>query len=153
MNDLKQITNIDRLEAALMQLPPCDFPVEHLFTPGLYVRTTTLPKGSVLTSRRHLTEHPFVVLSGVVEVASEFESQTYIGPCVGITKPGTKRVLHAIETTVWMTLHANPDDLTHPDEIGERITAPDENPLLGDSSHPRLNQWREGKHSIKEKLK
>lgn len=88
-----------------------------------------MPAGALVTSATHRTEHPFVILKGAVRVASETEgSVIYRAPYIGITKPGTKRALHVLEETVWVTFHATSE--TDVAKIGAAILEPENNPLL-----------------------
>lgn len=136
--------DVDRVEQIMLDtLPPVDCPLKHIFTPGLYTRQIFIPKDTLITSREHITEHPFVVISGDISVFSDNEqSQRYVAPHVGVTLPGTRRVLFAHEDTIWITFHAT--DLTKPDEIVEAVTAPYCNKYLG-GDDPRLQLWREVK--------
>lgn len=122
--ELEIPATITDLEQAIAALPQVDMPVNHLFAPGVYVRRILIPAGTVLTSMRHMTEHFFLVVSGSIEVVSETEKFRYDAPHMGVTPIGTKRALHAITDTIWITIHANPDDETNPDAIGERILDP-----------------------------
>ena len=118
-------------EAIVRQLPPVDFPVQHKFPPGMYVREIFMPAGSVLTSRIHKFEHPFVVSKGVISVWSLNEGTVcYHAPHTGITLPGTRRVLLAHEDTIWTTFHLNPDNITDPDVLVAHLTQEHENPML-----------------------
>jgi hypothetical protein len=135
-------TPLDELEFVLSKLPQAVMPLVHMFTDGLYVRQIEIPAGTLLTSMEHTTEHPFVILSGVIDVISCFEKIQYTGPCVGITKPGTKRVLFAHSDTVWLTFHPNPENTQDPEEIGKRILAPVCNPLFESGGDPAANLWR-----------
>ena len=132
--ELRQPTPLDEFESMLATLPPIEFPLVHSFTPGIYIRQCVLPAGSLLTSMEHKTEHHFIIVSGTVDVISAFERVTYVGPYMGVTLPGTKRVLYAHTDTLWITIHANPENLTDPDEIGARILEPNET----------FNGWRSG---------
>jgi quercetin dioxygenase-like cupin family protein len=115
-NDFKTNERIDELERAMMQFPAVECPIANQFTPGLYGRHIFMPKGTILTSKIHRTEHQYVVLSGRCMVWIEGEGWTEIvAPHVGITKPGTRRVLVMLEDTRWMTFH--PTDKTDVDEI------------------------------------
>lgn len=122
---------IDQLEAGLASNTDnlVDLPLRHLFTPGLYLRQIFMPAGSVVVSRRHLTEHPFIVLAGIAEVFDEEGEciQTLEAPFVGVTKPGTRRVLNIIEDSIWLTAHVT--ELTDPNEIVATITEHN-NPLM-----------------------
>jgi hypothetical protein len=100
-----------------------ELPLKHVFTPGLYCRTIFMPKGTLLTSRVHLTEHPFFVLSGLVSVWDDAQGWVTLRQYDrGITKPGTRRILLIHEDCVWMTVHANPDNETDPEKIVESVT-------------------------------
>lgn len=99
------------------------FPLKHTFTPGIYVREITMPAGAFLTSKIHKTEHPYFVLRGRVRVYTEDGMQDIVAPYSGITKAGTKRILHIIEDTVWITIHAT--DKTDVADIEKDIIAKD----------------------------
>jgi hypothetical protein len=146
MFDLSNPVGIDELEAAIVasDKPRAECPVVHRFTPGLYIREIHIPAGTLLTSMEHRLEHPFVISKGKVEVYSETEGAViYQAPHTGITKPGTRRGILAIEDTVWTTFHVTEE--TDVEKIGEAILAPHFNPLLA-SNDPRLEAWREYNH-------
>lgn len=111
----------EAIEKELEDLPQISLQLNHVFTPGLYVREILLRKGTLLTTRIHLTEHPFILSSGAVSVWDEANGCQYFqAPYTGITKPGTRRIIFAHEDTVWSTAH--PTDKTDPDEIMFDIT-------------------------------
>ena len=147
MDDLVEISAIDRVEAEMANLPPVQCPLEHFFPKGLYVRKIFMPANSLIVSMKHKTTHPFFILKGKVAVLKEsenggFEEEAlYVGGDMGITKPNTKRFLWNIEDTVWVTCHANPNNIEDPDELGLNIVERTENPLI-DSNSPQFNQWR-----------
>ena len=92
-------------EFGAVENPP--YPLNHYFTPGLYVREILLPAGSILTSKIHLTEHPFILSAGEAVVWSPDQGTVYVkAPFVGITKPGTRRIIYATTDCVWLTCHA-----------------------------------------------
>lgn len=106
---------------------PVSAPLRHIFTPGIYLREIFMPAGSKVLSREHLTEHPFIILAGVVSVWSPLEPKwrLYRGPFHGVTKPGTRRLLYCHTDVVWLTAHANPQDIRDPDQIVLNITRSD----------------------------
>lgn len=138
---LAEADAMNRLEQALMEGVQITCPLVHSFTPGIYIRQIFIPAGAMITSRVHKTEHHFIILKGVIVVKSGFEDVTYHAPYLGITEPGTRRALLAIEDTVWATIHANPDDITDPDLIVEAITDAAANPYI-DKDDPRCNGWK-----------
>lgn len=132
-------SRIDELEAAMLNnFDVVECPLKHTFTPGLYIRQIFMPKDSVITSKIHKTEHPFIVSKGVVSVSIDAgEWQLIEAPYSGITKPGTRRILWVHEDTIWTTIHANPDN-ENEFEIEERIIEKHENPLLNNKEKERL---------------
>jgi len=104
---------VDRFEESIVGsgLPLAEFPLVHRFTPGLYIREIFMPAGSVLTSKIHKTEHPYVISKGVVSVwTADQGTVTLKAPHTGITKPGTRRVLFVHEDTIWTTFHVGEED-------------------------------------------
>ena len=137
---------LDSLEAALVAATSdgtalrqhC--PVTHRFTPGMYIREIHIPAGTIGTTMEHRTRHPFFILRGDVFISSGPEGHTrYRAPHVGITEPGTRRALYAVEDTIWVTCHAT--DETDIEKIGDVITR-HRNPLLHDVP-PSLEMWRD----------
>lgn len=98
--------DVDDLQRMMLGTEQLECPVVHRFTPGLYVRECTMPKGALVISKIHKTEHPFVISRGDISVWIEGVGvQRFVAPFTGITKPGTRRVLVAHEETVWTTFH------------------------------------------------
>lgn len=114
---------VDAVHRMCLRYPPADLPVTHRFTPGLYAREIFMPAGSLVVSKIHKTEHPFVVLSGAVRV---WDAQTGVQELsagqVGITQPGTRRVLFIREDCRWVTFH--PTTKTDVAEIEAEIIEP-----------------------------
>lgn len=116
---------------ALAQVPPGqpiwldrkEIPVEHIFTPGLYMRTAELAGPAILMTRAHLTKHPFTVIAGECFVWDSVrdEVQALVAPMRGITEPGTVRLIFVPEHVAWTTVHAT--DETDPERIVETMTA------------------------------
>ena len=99
---------IDQLEAEIVGgLAPVVCPITHLFAKGMYVRQIMLPKGVLATSKIHKTQHPFTISKGSVLI-NEGDGNWIeaIAPFTGITQPGTRRVVYAVEDTIWTTYHA-----------------------------------------------
>lgn len=111
---------VDQMQSALAKLPQVEMPLTHRFTPGLYVRQIFMPKGTLVISKIHKTEHPFVCLNGHAAVWIEGVGieQVRAGH-IGITKPGTRRILWMHEDTVWVTFH--PTDKTDLKEIEDDV--------------------------------
>lgn len=120
---------IDQFEVRVSELAAVKPDLAHNFVPGFYIRSILMKAGSVVTSKIHMTRHPYFVEHGVVDVYSFNDGvERIIGPHWGMTTPGTRRVLLVHEDTLWTTFHAT--ELTDPAEIEEAILMPRTNPLL-----------------------
>jgi hypothetical protein len=125
---------IDALEKELGRLPQAELPVTHRFTPGLYAREIFMAAGTLLTSKIHKTEHPFVISKGSVSVWTEDGGVVHLSaPHTGITQPGTRRVLYIHEDTVWTTFHVTPE--TDVAKIEQAIIEPHDLPLTLNQGH------------------
>jgi hypothetical protein len=131
---------IDELEAAMVaNFEQVNCPVTHLFTEGMYTREIFMPKGSLVTSKIHKTEHPFVLSKGKLLVSiDKGEWVEMEAPYTGITKAGTRRVAYILEDTVWTTFHANPDNISDLDEIEDLVIEKHDNLLLHDIKNIEL---------------
>ena len=113
----EKIEDVGRVWA---ELPQVSCPLTHRFTPGMYIREIFMPKGTMVISRKHLTEHPFIVAKGHASVMTESGIEHFRAPYCGITKPGTQRVLNIHEDCVWITCHVTNE--TDPERITTLIT-------------------------------
>src|ERR1051326_1563359 len=110
------------LESAMKAMPEQMIHIEpkNYFANGLYAREIFIPKGTTLTGKIHKTEHLCVLSLGEVRVITEEGMKTIVASTVIKSLPGTKRVLHALEDSVWINFHANPTnehDLSKIDEL------------------------------------
>jgi hypothetical protein len=136
---------LDELEVAMLEnCEPVHCLTTHKFTDGMYIREIFMPAGSLITSKVHKTEHPYIVSYGKVAVSIDGDDWDEItAPYTGITKPGTRRVLYILEDCIWTTFHRVDDmkseynDLNDDEkenivkEIEEKILEPHVNYLTG----------------------
>jgi len=130
-----------RFEEALSKVPGATFgdspemPLKHSFAPGVYVREIFLPKGHLLTGKIHRHAHPNFLMSGEVLVYTEGAgAQRLKAPLSMISPAGTKRVIVALEDTVWITVHATQE--TDMQKIEDEVIAKSFDELPGPISHP-----------------
>ena len=136
---------LDELEVAMLEnCEPVHCLTTHMFTDGMYIREIFMPAGSLITSKVHKTEHPYIVSYGKVAVSIDGNEWIEItAPYTNITKPGTRRVLYILEDCIWTTFHRVDDmkseynDLNDDEkenivkEIEEKILEPHINYLTG----------------------
>lgn len=132
---------IDELEAVLTEnFEPVICPLNHRFTDGLYVREIFMPAGSMITSKIHKTQHQYFILKGAVSVWIDEGKEIYLeAPYIGVTEPGTRRVLYIWEDCIWATAHVNPNNEDEI-EIEERIIEKHDNPLLPNEVKEKLKE-------------
>jgi hypothetical protein len=87
-----------------------DFPVKHFKAPGMIGRQMLIPKGSVIVGKIHKHAHLNQISYGHVRVLTEFGQMEIEGPHTFTSEPGTKRVVVALQDTLWTTFHLNPND-------------------------------------------
>ena len=119
---------IMRLQDAIvyggLDVGPAACPVQHHFAPGAYGREMTLPAGLVVVGKIHKHAHLNVISKGRVQVFTEQDGVLELAaPCTFVSSPGTKRVVHVLEETVWTTVHVT--DKTDLAEIEREVIATD----------------------------
>lgn len=120
-----QHKKVDAIEEWMVATyPRVDSPVEHFLTDDQYVRKIFMRAGTLITSKIHITRHPFFVLQGKAAVW-DAEKGVHIvqAPYFGITEAGTRRILLIGEDCIWATVHARLPDETV-DDIERRIIEP-----------------------------
>jgi hypothetical protein len=119
---------VKRLEQGIIdELEQVDLHVEHIFTPGKYIRALHIPAGCVLTGKIHATEHICKVLMGriLVRTVGEEGVKELVAGDEFVSQPGIKRVGFAIEDTVFVNEHTNEDNTTDLALLESRLIIPE----------------------------
>lgn len=107
LNNKTYDDKVDSIERELLKFPALEVPTVHRFTPGMYIREAFAPAGAILTSKIHLTEHPFCMLKGEQSILENDGTWTRLkAPLWGVTKIGSRRVCLIHEDTVMISFHA-----------------------------------------------
>jgi len=97
---------IDAFEIQLLAQPQLEIEPRHFLIPGkMYARELFMPANSVIMGKIHLNEHFVFIAFGDVVVATDETVVRYTGPQTFIGKPGSKRVLHVLQDTLWTAIH------------------------------------------------
>jgi hypothetical protein len=105
--------------------------IRHHFGTGVYGRELFIPKGNVIVSKIHKGKTLNVIAKGVIAVIDpETGYKILEAPHVFVSSPLTKRVVIAIEDTLWITSHENKEDSEDLEEIENRIIAKNFNDKL-----------------------
>lgn len=88
------------------------FPVTHSFSDGVYIREMFLPAGGFIIGKIHKLSHTVFLLKGRILVATENGNMEYVAPCYINATAGLKRAGYALEDTIWVNVHPNPNNIT-----------------------------------------
>lgn len=98
-----QVMALQQVMLDMPQAPGMD--TTHHFAGGMYCRKIKIPRGTVVVSKVHKTEHFFIGCEGELQVAGQGETYT-IRPGDVVPSPvGTKRVVYALSDVVVLTVH------------------------------------------------
>jgi hypothetical protein len=96
------------------------FPLTHSFSDGVYVREMSMLEGGIVIGKIHNRSHTWFLMKGKLKIANEDGVVTYSAPTYVNASSGAKRVIIALEDSVFVNVHPNPDNIINIDEL-ERI--------------------------------
>ena len=100
-------------------------PVDEQFGCCTYARQIFLPKGSVVIGKIHRHQHLNFIMQGEVVVKTEFGQKHLKAPCTFVSEVGLKRVVYAVEDTIWTTVHMTKfNSEAELDKIEHEVIAP-----------------------------
>jgi hypothetical protein len=113
------IEQVEKLERLLINSNSPDIivgnsdalPLTHSFSDGIYVREIFIKKGYFAIGKIHKFEHTFFLMKGKLLMCSEEGVQEVEAPYYGNSSAGTKRVVIALEDTVFINVHPNPNNI------------------------------------------
>ena len=98
-------------------------PITHNFADGIYIRQMNMQKDSIVIGAIHKHLHAWFLLTGHITVATEDKVEDYIAPYYTLSTPGVKRVIHAIEDSIFVNIHKNPSNTQDIDKLEKEIVA------------------------------
>jgi hypothetical protein len=105
MNDISEISSIDKLQDEVSKLPQYEPVTDHYFADGMYCRRVWRPAGVLVVGRVHKKEHFYAITKGKVAIYGMGETRIAVAGEVIVSSPGTKRAVMALEDSVCMTVH------------------------------------------------
>lgn len=114
---------VEALQKAMLEQPQVKVETNHAFMNGIYARQIIIPAGVVIVGAKHKTEHPYLISKGKCYIINNGKREYFEAPYNGITKPGSKRAIYAIEDTVFTTFH--PTEETDIKKIESEIIEPE----------------------------
>lgn len=96
----------------------------HWVVAGFYLRQWRGVRGTLVFTMVHHQRHTFQVTAGKAMVWSPDADAVMIeAPHVGVTQPGTQRLLLVLEDIIWTTFHENPDSETDIPTLEARLVS------------------------------
>lgn len=102
---LEWMKNVLAFEELTKQQPQVPIETRHYFSKGVYAREVFIPKGLILTGHIHKYTNLNIISKGKIKVLIDGEIQILEAPYTLVSPPGTKRIVEALEDTVWTTIH------------------------------------------------
>jgi hypothetical protein len=99
------------------------FPLKHTFTDGIYIRQMSMKKDSFVIGKIHRHNHVWFLLTGHIRVVDENNAVEHLAPCYVEAPAGSKRVIYAVEDSIWVNIHANPTNTQDLKELEDLIIA------------------------------
>ena len=113
------IEQVERIEALFINSGSSDIfvgnsdelPLTHSFSDGIYTREIFIRKGMFAIGKIHKSDHTFFLMKGKLLLCSEDGVKEIEAPFYGTASAGTKRVAIALEDTVFVNVHPNPNNI------------------------------------------
>ena len=100
-----------------------NFPLKHTFADGVYIRQMDMKAGSIVIGAIHNHLHVWFLLTGHLAVATEDSIEEFVAPCYVLAEPGSKRVIYAMEESIFVNVHKNPKNIKDIKKLEDEIVS------------------------------
>ena len=100
-----------------------NFPMKHTFADGIYIRQMDMETGSMVVGAIHNHLHVWFLLTGHLAVATEESIEEFVAPCYVLATPGAKRVIYAMEDSIFVNIHKNPKNIKNIKKLEDEIVS------------------------------
>lgn len=116
VKDVLQLDNLLCLARYLELINPncvVDLDLQEVFSGGVYFRTITIPAGSFIFGKTHLTEHTNILFKGSMELYMNDgrPTQTITGPLMFPGHPGDRKTAYTYSDCVYMNTFKTTENL------------------------------------------
>tara|TARA_R100001369_G_scaffold59310_1_gene86112 strand:- start:700 stop:1167 length:468 start_codon:yes stop_codon:yes gene_type:complete len=98
------------------------FPLTHSFSDGVYIREMSMLKDGIVIGKIHDRSQTWFLMKGKLKIVTENGIVVYTAPTYVNAPAGAKRVIQALENSVFVNVHPNPDNTTDIKTLEERLT-------------------------------
>jgi len=88
-----------------------ELPLKHSFSEGIYTREIFIKKGMFVIGKIHKLDHTFFLMKGKLLLCTEDGVKEIEAPYYGNAEAGAKRVAVALEDTIFVNVHPNPNNI------------------------------------------
>lgn len=99
-------SDVQRLEAAFLDLPQADCPITHRFADGIYIREVRMPAGSYIIGHHHKTDHLNIMLTGHLTILNEDGTKTDLHAPQTFISPAGRKIAYIHEDVIWQNVFA-----------------------------------------------
>ena len=78
---------------------------------------------SMVIGAIHNHLHAWFLLTGHLMVVTEDTTEEFIAPCYVLATPGSKRVIYAMEDSIFVNIHKNPNNIKDIKELEDEIVS------------------------------
>ena len=103
-----------------------EIPIKHRFADQLYIRQMTMKKDQVVIGAIHNHLHVWFLLKGRVLINNNGKKIEHVAPCYTVSEPGSKRLIYAIEDSIFVNVHKNPTNTEDIEELERQIVSTSE---------------------------
>tara|TARA_R100001530_G_C4255579_1_gene139057 strand:+ start:138 stop:602 length:465 start_codon:yes stop_codon:yes gene_type:complete len=100
-----------------------NFPMKHSFADGIYIRQMDMKAESMVVGAIHNHLHVWFLLTGHLAVATEESIEEFVAPCYVLATPGAKRVIYAMEDSIFVNIHKNPKNIKDIKKLEDEIVS------------------------------
>ena len=100
-----------------------NFPLKHTFADGIYIRQMDMKADSMVVGAIHNHLHVWFLLTGRLAVVTEDATEEFISPCYVLATPGSKRVIYAMEDSIFVNVHKNPSNIKDIKKLEDEIVS------------------------------
>lgn len=134
---LKEMPNVDQLQSLVIKnndkkgfygdgknIPVIDeIPITHKFADQLYIRQMDMKAGQIVVGAIHNHLHVWFLMTGRVLINNNGNKIEHIAPCYTVSKPGSRRVIYAVEDSIFINVHKNPTNTKDIKKLEQEIVS------------------------------
>lgn len=134
---LKELPSVDQLQSLVIKnndkkgfygdgknIPVIDeIPITHKFADQLYIRQMDMKAGQIVVGAIHNHLHVWFLMTGRVLINNNGNKIEHIAPCYTVSKPGSRRVIYAVEDSIFINVHKNPTNTKDIKKLEQEIVS------------------------------